>query len=84
MSFNPPPPPAQFSLDRVANDCAHGDNRGFEFFIDAAHNDKPDHVDLSVFMNDGSTKKYSGLAGVEELREQMPWLQDNQEFGTGR
>ena len=67
----------RFDLERLANDMAMGRVRSAEFFIDAAHAGKPEHIDVHVFTEDGG-HKYPGLSGVSELREQMPWLQPGQ------
>jgi hypothetical protein len=68
---------SNFDLERLLNDHASGQVRGFEFFIDPAHDGRGDHIDLHVTMADGG-RKYSGLGGAQELREQMPWLQPGQ------
>lgn len=68
---------SNFDLERLLNDYASGQVRGFDLFIDPAHNGQSEHIDLHVMMPDGG-RKYAGLGGVETLREQLPWLQDGQ------
>jgi hypothetical protein len=67
-----------FNLERLLNDRASGNLDRFEFFIDPAHGGKDDHVDLHVFLPEVGGKKYSGLGGANDLRQQLPWLQDGQ------
>lgn len=68
FDFNPI---IKFDLNRTLEDRANNNIRGFDFFIDSPHDNKPAHIDLHIYPNEGPGIKYSGLSGVNDLRNDL-------------
>ena len=64
----------EFNLDRLVNDVNSGLVKGAEITIDPAHNGKPEHIDAHIFYHDRNATKFTGLSGVDALKEACPWM----------
>lgn len=63
----------KFNLEKLATDVNQGKVKSAEVLWDKAHAGKPEHIDIHVFTDQGGVK-YTGLSGVESLKENCPWM----------